>query len=166
MGVNEGKNNVLNEASCLRVVSATNAAKIEIQNTAASGRLYEFRSNSDGSCSIFDRTTGVLRLSIAAAGGLENITSLNFTNDFIQRRSFSETRRETIINILCMECLPIRVALSGGARRVSYVLDWHIALDILLRDVYKPVRKYWASNYQNATLSRLFIKGGPTLLTV
>lgn len=79
LGVNEGKNNVLNEASCLRVVSSTNAAKIEIQNTAASGRLYEFRSNSDGSCSIFDRTTGVLRLSIGSTGNL-SVNNNRITN--------------------------------------------------------------------------------------
>ena len=58
----------------------------------------------------------------------------------------------------------IRVALSRRGRRVSYVLDWHIALDILLRDVYKPVRKYWAWQLSEChSFSELFIKGGPTL---
>ena len=53
------ENNVLNEASCLRVVSATNAAKIEIQNTAASGRLYGIQIKFGRLIQHFDRTTGV-----------------------------------------------------------------------------------------------------------
>jgi hypothetical protein len=78
LGVNEGKWNVLNEASCFRVVSSTNSAKIEIQNTSPSGRLYEFRSNSDGSFGIFDRTSNALRLGIDPSGNISG----NFSNSF------------------------------------------------------------------------------------
>lgn len=70
LGVNEGKWNVSNEASCFRVVSLTNSAKIEIQNTSISGRLYELRSNSDGSFGIFDRTSNALRLGIDSSGNI------------------------------------------------------------------------------------------------
>lgn len=70
LGVNEGKWNVLNEASCFRVVSLTNSAKIEIQNTSISGRLYELRSDADGTFGIVDRTSSALRASIKTDGAL------------------------------------------------------------------------------------------------
>ncbi len=65
-----GVQNVVDEDSCIRVISYSNAAKIELRSMYGFGNLYELRSNSDGSFSIFDRTTGNLRLSIDNTGNL------------------------------------------------------------------------------------------------
>lgn len=54
-----GVQNVASEDSIIRVISSSNSAKIELQNTTVStGKLYELRSNSGGTFSIFDRTIG------------------------------------------------------------------------------------------------------------
>ena len=55
--VSGGVQNEPGEDSCIRAISSTVAAKIEIQNTTAStGKVYELRSLSNGSFDITDRT--------------------------------------------------------------------------------------------------------------
>jgi len=63
-----GVQNVASEESALRVSSGTNAVKIELNSSSGSGKLYEFRSNNDGSFGIFDRTSVASRLSIDTNG--------------------------------------------------------------------------------------------------
>lgn len=63
-----GVQNITSEESALRVSSGTNAVKIELNSSSGSGKLYELRSNNDGSFSIFDRTSVVSRLSIDING--------------------------------------------------------------------------------------------------
>ncbi len=57
-----GVANVASEDSCIRATGNSNATKIELGNTTAvTGRLYEQRSNSDGTYSLVDRTSAVTR---------------------------------------------------------------------------------------------------------
>lgn len=79
--VHGGELNVINEESVIRATSSTNSAKIEINNSSVSGRLYELRSNSDGSFGIFDRTSNALRLGIDSSG--------NITGNFPSSSSFT-----------------------------------------------------------------------------
>lgn len=58
------------EKTILRISSATNAAKFEIQNTAVGGRLYELQSRSDGSSHYVDRSSGQLRWEVLPSGGV------------------------------------------------------------------------------------------------
>ena len=46
--VSGGVQNIGSEDSCIRVISALNSAKIELQCTNALGRLYELRSLNNG----------------------------------------------------------------------------------------------------------------------
>jgi hypothetical protein len=66
--VNGGVQNVGSEDSCIRVISATNSTKIELQCTNASGRLWEVRSGSNGLFDITDRTGGATRMLIDTSG--------------------------------------------------------------------------------------------------
>lgn len=66
LSVNSGPQNITNESSCFRVLSNDNATKIELQNTSVGGKLYELRSNLDGSFAITDRTASATKLSIDA----------------------------------------------------------------------------------------------------
>lgn len=68
--VNGGELNVLNEESVIRATSSTNSSKIEISNTSASGRLYELRSNSDGTFDIVDRTSTASRFKLGTSGAI------------------------------------------------------------------------------------------------
>lgn len=69
--VHGGELNVFNEESVIRATSSSLSSKIEINNTAANGRLYELRSNSDGSFNIFDRTSNISRFKISTEGNIE-----------------------------------------------------------------------------------------------
>lgn len=66
--VNGGVQNVTGEESALRVVSSLNSVKIELQNTSASGKLYEVRSTSTGTFDITDRTGSSTRYTIDTNG--------------------------------------------------------------------------------------------------
>lgn len=66
--VNGGVQNVANEETAIRVVSALNNVKIELQSTGGSGKLYELRSSSTGNFDITDRTGGATRLTILTGG--------------------------------------------------------------------------------------------------
>ena len=70
LSVNGGPQNVTNESSCFRVVSSDNSTKIELKNTSASGRLYELRSNSDGTFDIVDRTSTASRFKLGTTGAI------------------------------------------------------------------------------------------------
>lgn len=59
----------MGEDSCLRAISSSTAAKIELQNTTVTtGKLYEIRSLSSGSFDITDRTGSVTRFTIDTNG--------------------------------------------------------------------------------------------------
>jgi hypothetical protein len=66
--VNGGVQNITNEESALRVISSLGNVKIELQNTAASGKLYEIRSSSTGQFDITDRTGSATRFTITTLG--------------------------------------------------------------------------------------------------
>lgn len=67
--VSGGVQNVASEDSCIRVVSSSNAAKIEIQNTAAN-RIYELRVNNSGNFEIWDRTAATVRFHLNTSGNI------------------------------------------------------------------------------------------------
>ena len=54
--VSGGIQNIASEDTCIRATGASHATKIEIANTAASGRLFELRSTTTGNFEIIDRT--------------------------------------------------------------------------------------------------------------
>ncbi|MES2577060.1 MAG: hypothetical protein V4589_05580 [Bacteroidota bacterium] len=54
-------NGVAGEETGIRAISSSTATKIELQNTAASGHLFELRSNNAGNFQITDRTSAVTR---------------------------------------------------------------------------------------------------------
>jgi hypothetical protein len=66
--ISGGVANVSGENSCLRATGNSNATKIELENTSASGKLFEIRSLNNGSLDITDRTSSVTRLSIDTTG--------------------------------------------------------------------------------------------------
>ncbi len=66
-----GIQNVASEDSTIRAVGSSNATKIEINNTSASGRLYELRSDNAGNFAIADRTGAVTnRFTINSSGNI------------------------------------------------------------------------------------------------
>lgn len=68
--VSGGAQNVANEETGLRVVSALNNVKIELQATGGSGKLYELRSSNAGAFDITDRTASVTRITINTSGNI------------------------------------------------------------------------------------------------
>jgi hypothetical protein len=68
--INGGVQNISNEQSAIRVISALNNVKIELQNTAASGKLYELRSSNTGNFDITDRTGSGTRFIIDTNGNV------------------------------------------------------------------------------------------------
>lgn len=72
--ISGGVANVASEDSCIRVTGNSNATKIELENTSASGKLFELTSKNDGSFNIVDRTGGASRFSIDT-NGLATISS-------------------------------------------------------------------------------------------
>jgi len=63
-----GVQNISGEDSCIRAVSFLNSAKIELQCNNNLGRLWELRSNNNGSFDITDRTGSSTRLTIDSSG--------------------------------------------------------------------------------------------------
>jgi hypothetical protein len=60
-----GVQNIAGEDSCLRVISSSSSAKIELYNTATGGKLYEIRSGSiSGVLDIVSRTDSISRFAI------------------------------------------------------------------------------------------------------
>ncbi len=78
--VSGGVQNVANEDSCIRATSSANSAKIEIENTQGSGKLYELRSNNNGAFDITDRTGSSTVLSIATTGAVSTPGIFTDTN--------------------------------------------------------------------------------------
>ena len=68
--VSGGVQNTGSEDSCIRVISASNSAKIELLCTNASGRLYEIISLNNGNLDIVDRTAAVGRLTLDTLGNM------------------------------------------------------------------------------------------------
>ncbi len=66
--INGGVQNIPGEESAIRVVGGLNSIKVELQNTAAGGKLYELRSRNNGSFDITDRTSLITRYSIDTNG--------------------------------------------------------------------------------------------------
>lgn len=66
--VSGGVTNVASEESIARFTGGLNAAKIELQCTNGSGKLYELRSDNAGAFGIFDRTGTASRLSFDTNG--------------------------------------------------------------------------------------------------
>ena len=63
-----GVKNVANEDSAIRVSSWANSIKVELENTATNGKLYELRSNNNGNFEIMDRTGSASRYEISSSG--------------------------------------------------------------------------------------------------
>lgn len=69
--VSGGVQNIANEESCFRVISATNFAKIELHNTnPGGGRLWEIRSSSSATFDIVDRSAVAQRFQITSTGNV------------------------------------------------------------------------------------------------
>ncbi len=68
--VSGGVQNISNEDTAIRVTSAANVIKIELNNTAASGKLYELRSTSSGAFDITDRTGLATRMTFDTSGNI------------------------------------------------------------------------------------------------
>jgi hypothetical protein len=69
--------NVGTEASCIRATSAQSSTKIEIDNTSASGHLWEIRSLSAGDFDIVDRTGTISSFFIKGTTGRVGISNSN-----------------------------------------------------------------------------------------
>ena len=65
-----GVQNIVGEDTAIRVSSALNNIKIELQNTAIGGKLFEIRSSSTGQFDITDRTGSATRFTISSAGNI------------------------------------------------------------------------------------------------
>lgn len=65
-----GVQNQTNEDSIIRAISSSNFAKIELQCTNGSGKLFEFRASNAGNLDITDRTGGATRMTILSAGSI------------------------------------------------------------------------------------------------
>lgn len=63
-----GVQNVSGEDTCFRAQSASNSAKIELDSTGGTGRLYEIRSGSTGIFDVVDRTGSAEKLIINTSG--------------------------------------------------------------------------------------------------
>ena len=63
-----GVKNVANEDSAIRISSWANSIKVELENTATNGKLYELRSNNNGNFEIMDRTGSASRYEISSSG--------------------------------------------------------------------------------------------------
>ena len=57
-----------NEDSAIRISSGANSIKVELENTATNGKLYELRSNKNGNFEIMDRTGSASRYEISSSG--------------------------------------------------------------------------------------------------
>src|SRR5690606_617511 len=66
--VADGVQNVANEDSCIRVTGSRSHTMIEMENTGASGKLFELRSSNVGSFDIIGRTSIASRLEINTNG--------------------------------------------------------------------------------------------------
>ena len=77
--VTGGVQNVTNEDTIIRATSSANVAKIEVQCTNGSGRIYELRAANDGFFSLVDRTGVASRLVINTSGniGIGGVTAPN-----------------------------------------------------------------------------------------
>lgn len=93
--INGGVQNITGEESALRAISALTSVKIELSNTSASGKLYELRSNSDGSFGIFDRTAATNRFFINSSGNV-GIGGSNSPNSALQFGNIIANRRVTL----------------------------------------------------------------------
>lgn len=66
--INGGVQNVSGEESVIRAISSSSSCKLELQNTTpATGKLWEVRSNSNGSFSVVERPSGNLNMLIDVA---------------------------------------------------------------------------------------------------
>ncbi len=66
--VSGGVQNIANEDSIIRALSSANVAKIEIQCTNGSGKIYELRVNNSGAFELVDRTAAVSRIFVNTSG--------------------------------------------------------------------------------------------------
>lgn len=66
--VSGGVQNVASEDSCIRATSSSNSAKIEVQCTNGSGKLYELHSTNAGAFIVYDRSANNSKLFINASG--------------------------------------------------------------------------------------------------
>lgn len=77
--INGGVQNIAGEESAIRAIGSLSAIKLELQNTSASGKVYELRSLSTGSFDITNRTDNAIRFVINSSGniGIGGVTSPN-----------------------------------------------------------------------------------------
>lgn len=97
-----GVQNIAGEESAIRVISALNNVKIELQSTAVGGKLYEIRSSSTGAFDIVDRTGSASRFSITSAGNIGINMGLSTPNAPLQFANATGNRKivlfETVNN--------------------------------------------------------------------
>jgi len=72
---------VANEDSAIRASSWANSIKVELENTATNGKLYELRSNNNGNFEIMDRTGSASRYEISSSGSHTIRGSATITGD-------------------------------------------------------------------------------------
>lgn len=77
--VTGGVQNIASEDTCIRATSSSNSAKIELQCTNGSGKLYEIHSANSGGLHIYDRTGNASRMFINTSGlvGINTFTATN-----------------------------------------------------------------------------------------
>lgn len=160
--INGGVQNIAGEDSCLRIISSNSSTKLELQNTGATGKIYELRSNSNGSLDIVNRTGSFVCLSVnGTTGSITNINSLYFLNDSTQKKLvfYDTTNNNHQYYGIGIDSGTLRYQSNsshlfwiGTSSTTSYCgLSINSSGNVGL------------GNYQNSTLSRLFINGGPTL---
>lgn len=88
-----GVQNIVGEDTAIRVSSALNNLKIELQNTAIGGKLFEIRSSSTGQFDITDRTASATRFTISSAGNIGINMGLSAPNAPLQFSNSSVNRK-------------------------------------------------------------------------
>ena len=93
-----GVKNVANEDSAIRASSWANSIKVELENTATNGKLYELRSNNNGNFEIMDRTGSASRYEISSSGShtIKGNTTVN--GDFNVVNNGTSTNILTALN--------------------------------------------------------------------
>lgn len=88
-----GVQNIVGEDTSIRVLSSLSNVKIELQNTAVGGKLFEIRSSSTGQFDITDRTATATRFTISSAGNIGINMGLSTPNAPLQFSNSSVNRK-------------------------------------------------------------------------
>ncbi len=115
--VSGGVQNTAGEDSAIRTISSSTATKIELNNTAASGKIYELRSLNSGTFDITDRTGAASRFMIDTNGNFGfNSTSFGGGKGvlYIFDRNTAPTSNPANGGILYCESGALKYRGSGG----------------------------------------------------